>query len=44
MAKTPVQFTIVHADLAGHEGIVAAVYDINRPSRGLTPFDRVTAK
>ena len=42
MAKTPVQFTIIHADLAGHEGIIAAVYDTTRPTRRLKLFGNVS--
>lgn len=42
MAKTPVQFKILHADLAGHEGIIAAVYDVARPLRETKLFPRVT--
>lgn len=41
MLKTQVQFKILHTDLAGKEGIVAAVYDAARPSRGLKTFARV---
>lgn len=44
MTKNVPTFKILHANLAGHENIVAAVYDCARPERVPRVFSRASLK